>query len=121
MITETLSALTGPNRGILDPVRRLNQETVATVQRLAAHQIDSLKTYSHLGTSQLQMAAEVRDMQSLQELMSKQTDVLQALSKCLISDIRAVIEIGADFVSHAKKIGFGVAPVLPVKAQVKAD
>jgi phasin family protein len=115
MITETISALTGL-KGMLEPVQRLNQETVETVQRLAAHQIDSLKTYSDLGTSQLQMAAEVRDMQSLQKLMSKQTDALLALSQCLMSDIRAVIAIGADFVSHAEKIGLGAAPVLPVKA-----
>lgn len=121
MITETLSALTKPTKGMLDPVLKLNQEAVATVEKLAAHQIDRLKTYSNLGVSQLKVAAEVRDIEGLQHLMSKQTEVLQKFGECLMSDFKALFEMSADFVSQAKKIGAEAAPALPIKTKAKAD
>ncbi len=121
MITETLSSLTEPTKGMLEPVQRLNQAAVVTVEKLAEHQIDSLKAYSDLGVSQLKVAAEVRDVKGLQNLVSKQTDVLRRFGECLTSDFRAFLELGADFVSHTKKIGLEAAPALPQKIQPKAD
>jgi phasin family protein len=121
MITETLSALSEPTKGMLEPVQRLNQEAVTTVEKLAAHQIDSLKAYSDLGVSQLKVAAEVRNMEGFQKLLSKQTDVLRAFGECLMSDFRAIFEMGADFASHAKKIGVEAAPARLVKTEATAE
>lgn len=105
MITKTLSALTEPTKGVLEPVHKLNQQTISAVEKLAAYQIDSLKTFSELGVSQLKAVAEVRDVKSLQNLLSKQTDVLREVGDRLMSDFKAIFKMGTDFVSQSTKVG----------------
>jgi len=105
MITETLSALTEPTKGMLEPVQRLNQEAVWTVEQLAAHQIESLKTYSALGLTQMKAAAEVKDVGGLKDLMSEQTGVLKQFAECLVSDFKAIFEIGKEFLAEAQNVG----------------
>ena len=56
MIIETLSAFTKLTRGALEPVRKLNQQAVAPVEKLAARQLESLKTYSDMGVGFLSQA-----------------------------------------------------------------
>ena len=121
MITDTLSALIKPTKGMLEPIQKLNQEAVATVEKVAARQIDSLKAYSDLGVSQLRVAAEVKDREGIQKLLSKQTEVLRAVGECLMSDFRAIFEIGAGYASQAKKIGVGATPPLSAKTVARAD
>lgn len=121
MITETLAPLSEPTKAVLAPVQKLNQAAVETVEKFAIHQNDSLKAYTDLGVSQLKLAAEVRDIKGLQKLMAKQTEVLRAFGECLMTDFRAVFEMGADFVSHAKKIGIKATPALPLKTQSTTD
>lgn len=120
MITETVSALTEPGKSVLEPIRKVNQQAIAAVEKLAARQTDSLKAYSDLGVGQLKAVAEVKDVEDLQTLMSKQVDVLRAFGECLMSDIKAVAQIGVDFVSQATKVGAeqaAAAPAAPAKAK----
>jgi phasin family protein len=116
-MTETLSALTDPAKGMLEPVQKLNQEAVSMVEKLAEHQIKSLKTYSALGVSQLKAAAEVKNVEGLQDLMSRQTDFMRKFGECLMSDFKAIFAMGTEFLSKATKVG--AEPVLeaPVKAK----
>ena len=117
MFTETLSALTKPTEGVLEPVQKLNQQAVAAVQKLAAHQLRSLKTYSELGVGQLKAAAEVRDVEGLQTLMSKQTDVVRELGERIWADTKELAQMGVDFATEAKKIGSQAAPAAAAKAK----
>ena len=105
MITETLSALTEPTKGVLEPVHKLNQQAIAAIEKLATHQINSLKTYTELGVSQLKAVAEVRDVEGLQNLVSKQTDVLREVGDRLMSDFKAISQMGVNFISHSTKVG----------------
>ena len=104
MINKTLSALTDPTKGLLEPAHRLNQQAVTALEKVTASQIDSLKTYSELGVGQLKAAAEVRNIEGLQNLLSKQSDVLKEVGSRLTSDVKAFFQIGADFVSQSSKI-----------------
>lgn len=121
MTTETLSALTKSTNAMLEPVLKLNQEAVATFEKLTARQIDCLKTCSDLGMSQLKVAAEVKDIEGLQHLLSKQTDVLRELGECFVSDFKALSEMGADFVSRATKVRAGAVPALSTKTKANAN
>ena len=105
MFMKTLSALTEPTKGVLEPVQKLNQHAVATVEKLAAHQIESLKTYSALGVGQLKAAAEVKDVEGLQTLMSKQIDVLSEFGEQIWADMKVVAEMGVEFVTQAANVG----------------
>jgi phasin family protein len=115
MITETLSALTKPTQGLLEPVQKLKHHAVSTVEKLAAHQLESLKTYSDTGVGQLKAAAEVKDIDGLQNFMSKQTDVLRALGEQVLSDLTATAQLGVDFLSQATKVGAKAIPLAPAK------
>ena len=118
MITETLSVLSTP-QGVLEPIQKLNRALVASAQKLTARQIASLTTYSKLGLSQLQAAAEVKDVDGLQTLISKQKDLLKACGERLWADTKAVAEIGVEFVAEAQRVGSEVTPSAP-PAKVKA-
>lgn len=100
MMIKTFSALTEPTKGALEPVRKFNQQAVAAVEELATHQLESLKTYSDMGIGQLKAVAEVRDMDSLQNFLHKQTDVLRGFGECALSDIKAVTQVGVGFISQ---------------------
>ena len=103
MITQTMSALTNPTKAVLEPVHKLNQQTLIAVEKLAALQIDSLKAYSELGVSQLKAVFEVRDVEGLQNLLSNQTDVLKKVSDRLTYDFQAILRLGADIVSQTRQ------------------
>lgn len=121
MITETLSALTASTKSVSEPAQKLNQEAVAAVQKLAAHQIESLRAYADLGLSQLKTATEVNDIAGLQDLMSKQTDVLRTFGGRLVSDLGALFELSADYTVRATKIGVEAVPALSLTAKPKAQ
>lgn len=103
MFTPTLSSLTEPAKGVLEPIRKLNQQAVVNMGRLAAGQIDSLKLYSDLGIGQLKAAAAVRDLEGLQALLSQQRDVLRKATDRLVADARAFVEMGMASLSKVKK------------------
>jgi len=115
MITKTLSELTHPTQGLLEPARKLNQQVITAVEKAAAYQIDSLKTYSRLGVSQMKAVAEVRNVEGFQNLLSKQTDVLREVGDHLLADFKALSKIGADFVSQSSKVDAEAADVAAVK------
>lgn len=120
MMIETLSTLTDPAKGVLEPIQKLNQAAVASAEKLTARQIASLTTYSKLGLSQLRAAAEVKDVEGLRTLMSEQKDVLTEFGKRLWADTKAVAEMGAEFVAEAQKLGAPPALEAPAKAKAKA-
>jgi phasin family protein len=118
MIIKNLSALTEPTKGALEPVQKFNQQTVAAVEKLTTYQLESLKTYSDMGVSQLKAVAELKDTEGLQKFISKQTDVLRTFSECVLSDLKAVTQIGVDFLSQTAKVGAKTSPVTPEKIEV---
>ena len=119
MLTETLSVLSTP-QGVLEPIQKLNQALVASAEKLTARQIASLTTYSKLGLSQLRAASEVKDLDGLQTLVSKQKDVLKEVGERLWTDTKAVAEMGVQFVAEAQKIGAAPALQAPAKGTAKA-
>lgn len=120
MIIKTFSALTEPTKGALEPVRKFNQQTVAAVEKLATHQLESLKTYSDMGVNQLKAVAEVKDMNGLQKFLYGQTDVLRDFGECARSDIKAVTQACVGFVSQnmpTTKASAKEVPVTPEKTE----
>ena len=104
MITDTLSALSVPTKDVLEPAHKLNQQAIAAVEKLVAYQIDSLKAYSELGVSQLKAAVEVRDIEGVKNLLSNQIHVIKEFGKRLMTDYKAIFQMGADFVSQSTKV-----------------
>ena len=103
MITETLSALTESPKGVLAPVQKLHKQAASALAQLSTHQLESLRTYSELGINQVKAAAQVRDAEGLRKLLSKQAGVMGKARDRLLSDFRAVFQVGADFVSQTAK------------------
>lgn len=125
MVTKTLSALTEPGKNVLESIQKMNQQASATVAKLAAHRIESLKAYSDLAVNQLNAAAEVKDVEGLQALMSKQSDFLVNYGRCLMSDITTTAQLGMDFLWQAAKVDAEAIPASPAKipapAKAKAE
>ncbi len=120
MDTKTLFALKEPGKGTLESIQKINQQASATVEKLAAHRIESLKAYSDLAVNQIKAAAEVKDFEDLQTLISKQSDVLVAYGEWLMSDIRTTAQLGMDFLWQAAQVGAEAAPAAPAKTDAPA-
>jgi phasin family protein len=117
MDTKTLAALTDPGKSVIESIQKRNQQASATVAKLAAHRIESLKAYSDLAVNQLNAAAEVKDVEGLQALMSKQSDFLVTYGRCLMSDITTTAQLGMDFLWQAATVD---AEATPAKTQAPA-
>lgn len=115
MFTMTLSSLNEPAKGVLEPIQKFNQKAIANMEKLATRQMDSLKVYLDLGTSQLKAAADVRDFGGLQTLLFRQTDVLKNATERFVADARAFVEIGVESVSEAAKLS--AEPAAPKKSK----
>lgn len=103
MFTPTLSSLTRPATGVLEPMQELNQQALASVEKLTARQIESLQIYTDLGIGQLKAAAAVRDVEGLQTLVSKQRDVRKAATERLVADAKAFVEMATESLSEVTK------------------
>jgi len=115
MNTETLSALPTSAKAMLEPIQKVNQQAVATFEQLAAHQLDSLRAYSELGLGQLKAAIEVKDLEGLRDLVSKQKDALRAVGERLWEDTSAVAKMGVEFVAEAQRAGVQAPRTAPAK------
>lgn len=61
MYAEMMSAGGGSLRTVFGPIQKMNQMTIAHVEKIAALQMESMTTYTNLGIGRLKTAAEVND------------------------------------------------------------
>jgi phasin family protein len=112
MIIETLLALTEPTRNVFEPAQKFKKHAVASVEKLAAYQLESLKRCSDMAVGQLKAAAEIKDSEDLQNFLFKQTDVLRVFGEGALSDITAVAQVGIDLLlPQATNVGTKGVPV----------
>jgi phasin family protein len=98
------------------PVRELNKLAIANTEKLLDMQIASMKNYSALGLTQWKAALEVRDVATLQDFLARQGEVFQQVSDKMVSDFKAVSEMGEVYSNEAQKL----AKVTVSKASAKA-
>ena len=104
MNKEIISTLTEQTKNVAAPAQGLNRLIVDNAEKLVALQIASVKNYSALSFANLKALLEVRDAEAFQAYLSKQGELAKSVSEQLMSDAKAVAELGSDFTEEIKKI-----------------
>jgi len=104
MNSEVFTKLMEQAETAASPIRKFNELAVSNVEKLVALQIASLQDYSELGIAQLKVAADVTDLEGLQDYFRKQVDLLGAVREKFIADAKAVSELSGEFGVKAKEL-----------------
>lgn len=116
MNTEVFTKLTEQTETALAPFRKFNLLAVSKMEKLAALQIASLQDYSELSIAQLRAATDVTDVESFQDYLRKQADLLSAVREKVIADAKAISELSGEFGVEAKKLTEESIKAVNVKA-----
>lgn len=80
-----------------EPLIRANKLFIENVEKLLVFQMNSLKAYFDIGINQLRAAAEITDLESLQDFCKRQAEIAQTLQRKLINDVRIMSNMAARF------------------------
>lgn len=101
---ELFDSMTKQHETMVATIQKLNKLAVTNVEKLVKLQMDALRSYSDLSLQHLKELAEVKNPQLLQTYLSKQGDTLKVLSEKVVTDAKAVADLGVEFNKEAQKI-----------------
>ena len=76
---------------------RANQLFAANVEKMVVFQMNALKSYLDIGLNQMRAAAEITDLQSLQDFYKRQAEIAQTVQQKMMSDAKAMSEMATRF------------------------
>jgi phasin family protein len=104
MSAEMMSAFGSSLRSFFGPVQKINQMVIAHMDKVAAHHMESMKTYTNLGIGQLKAATEVNDPWSFFNYLAKQSAYMAKVSEHLVADVQKMSQLGGDFMEKAQSV-----------------
>ncbi len=104
MYEQLLSQLTEQSQKFAMPVNEITTLTVDYIEKLSQFQVNAVKSYTDLGMDQLKNAAEIKDAESLQAFIQKQTDVASSVSKKIAEDAQTLAKMGEVFATDIQTL-----------------
>ncbi|MCP5209087.1 MAG: phasin family protein [Hahellaceae bacterium] len=104
MTDNLLENFTGQAKNFYEPLTKINQLLVANMQKVAEFQMDAMKSYAELTMKQFKELAEVRDLESLKNYGSGQTESASSIGKKIMEDLKTLGEMGSEFKNEVEKI-----------------
>lgn len=104
MYAEMMSAGGGSLRTVFGPIQKMNQMTIAHVEKIAALQMESMTTYTNLGIGRLKTAAEVNDPWSFMTYLVTQSAYLAKVGEHMIADMQKLSRLSGEFVEKARSV-----------------
>jgi len=80
-----------------EPVLKANRLFIENLEKMLIFQMNSLKTYFDIGINQLRAAAEITDLESLQDFCKRQAEIAQTVQTKLLNDARVMANMAARF------------------------
>lgn len=80
-----------------DPLIRINKLLIGNMENILTFQMNALKSYLDIGINQLRAAAEITDLQSLQDFYKRQTEITETVQRKLMNDARIMSSMAARF------------------------
>ncbi|MCK0767750.1 phasin family protein [Chromohalobacter canadensis] len=104
MQDKMFSAFSEQTRGFFEPMRKFNGLMLDNMERMTEYQLDAMKRYSQLGVERMRAASEVKDAEDARDFTTQQADMLNALSKQMLEDARAMADISLKFKSELEEM-----------------
>ena len=89
---------------VLTPIREAQGKMLDHVAKVADFQVEAMKHYSELSLGTLRAIAEIKDPQSLQAYVSKQTEVSKSLGEQITADLNQLVKINRGFAEDMQKL-----------------
>lgn len=80
-----------------EPLVQANKLLIENIEKVLLFQMNALKSYFDIGVNQLRAAAEITDLQSLQDFCKRQAEIAQTLQCKLMNDVRILSAMAAGF------------------------
>ena len=88
----------------MTPVRELNALTVENLEKLLSIQMKYVEDSAKLGIDQMKTASAIADVEGLKSYMGQQAELSKQLTERMITDGRAVLELGNSYTVSVQKI-----------------
>ena len=89
---------------VLAPVQQLAELSLSNTEKLFALQMEITQSYIRVGVEQMKALFEVKDAESLQAFVNNQAEVAKNVGEKMISDVKAVADLGAEFNAETQKL-----------------
>ncbi len=97
MVVDLFSKALETPQVLSEPLVKANQLFVKNLEKMLVLQMNSLKSYLDIGLNQLKAAAEITDVNSLQDFCKRQAEIAQTVQQKLLSDAKAMTDMSARF------------------------
>ena len=104
MYEQLLAQLTEQSQKFAEPVSEITSLTVDYIEKLSQFQVNAVKSYTDLGMDQLKNAADIKDAESLQAFIQKQTEVATSVSKKIAEDAQTLAKMGEVFANDIQAL-----------------
>ncbi len=104
MYEQLLAQLTEQSQKFAEPVGEITSLTVDYIEKLSQFQVNAVKSYTDLGMDQLKNAADIKDAESLQAFIKKQTEVATSVSKKIAEDAQTLAKMGEVFANDIQAL-----------------
>ena len=76
-----------------EPVVKTNKLLVENLEKMMVFQMNALKSYLDIGLNQMRAAAEITDLQTLQDFCKRQAEIAQTVQQKLMNDAKAMSDM----------------------------
>ena len=80
-----------------EPMIKANKLFIESLEKMLLFQMNALKSYFDIGINQLRAAAEITDLESLQDFCTRQAEIAQTVQRKLMNDARIMSDMAACF------------------------
>lgn len=97
MVINLFSKALETPQALPEPLIKANRLFVGNMESILIFQMNALKSYLDIGINQLRAAAEITDLESLQDFCKRQTEIAQTVQRKLMNDARIMSDMTARF------------------------
>ena len=116
MNDKVLASFKEQSEKLVAPMVEFNRLNVASFEKLANLELQSLRAVTDLGLAQLKFAAELRDADGMKVFAEQQSDFVRRLNEQLVEDGKAVVEIAKSYNADLQKLAQESVDAVVVKA-----
>jgi len=73
-----------------EPLIKANQLFAANLEKMVVFQMNVLQSYLNIGLNQMKAAAEINDLNSLQDFYKRQSEIVETMRHKLLIDTKAM-------------------------------
>lgn len=104
MTDNLIENLTTQATSFYEPMGKINALMVSNIEKVAEFQLGAVKSYAELAMKQWKQVTEIRDIESLKDFGSNQSEIASELSQKIVEDMKALGEMGMDFKAQVEEI-----------------